>query len=82
MPAQKSVRLIQREVRVGDVRVEYCAARRRGGDWFALGTVIQKSGAPDAVNPVISGLGTTELLAVEQMMRGVTERRQAVVATG
>jgi hypothetical protein len=74
-PAQSADRLVQREASVGDVRIEYCAAPRRTGDWFAVGTVIQEGGTPDRATPVVAGLGATELLAVERMLNGLAARR-------
>jgi hypothetical protein len=73
-------RFVQREASLGDVRVEYIVATRRTGDWFAVGTVIHESGAPGQAAPLISGLGTTQVMAVERMLSGLKGRQHAGTA--
>jgi hypothetical protein len=60
--------LDQHEAHIGDVYVQYCAACRRSGEWFAVGNVVRRSGAAQQAARLVSGSGATELGAVERML--------------
>jgi hypothetical protein len=74
VPVERIARpsLDQREARVGDLRVLYCAARRRSGEWFALGSLVDERGPRR--ERLVAGCGTTELNAVERMLLRAAER--------
>jgi hypothetical protein len=72
--------LDQREARIGDVYVQYCAARRRSGEWFAVGNVVRRAGVAQQVSRLVSGSGATELGAVERMLLRAAQQTRAEAA--
>jgi hypothetical protein len=75
VPVERIARpaLDQREARIGELRVLYCAARRQSGDWFALGSLVDELGA-GVHERLVSGCGPTESNAVESMLLRAAER--------
>jgi len=83
-PVERSARLSldQREAWIGEMRVLYCAARRRDGDWVALGNVFDERDVLGGRARLVSGCGPTELTAIERMLLRVAEQAGAVAKAG